>query len=69
MQSSVPELIDLSKESESTVESYGPDARKPGQGVYRARLFEAGRRAAREFLDRWNWEDYLRECSGVTRPG
>jgi NTE family protein len=31
----------------------------------RARLFEAGRRAAREFLDRWNWDDYLHECRGV----
>ena len=30
MQSSVPELTDLSKESEHTFELYGPDARKPG---------------------------------------
>src|SRR6266568_4450305 len=30
MQSSVPELTDLSKEPESTFELYGPDARKPG---------------------------------------
>ena len=30
MQSSVPELVDLSKEPESTFEMYGPDARKPG---------------------------------------
>ena len=30
MQTSVPELTDLSKESEKTLERYGPDARKPG---------------------------------------
>ncbi|MEO8129817.1 MAG: DUF1501 domain-containing protein [Bryobacteraceae bacterium] len=30
MQTSVPELMDLSKESESTFEMYGPEARKPG---------------------------------------
>ena len=31
----------------------------------RAQLFEAGRRAAREFLGRWDWEQYLRACRGV----
>ena len=30
MQSSVPEVMDLSKESEATFELYGPDAKKPG---------------------------------------
>ncbi len=30
MQMSVPELVDLSKESPSVVDSYGPDVRKPG---------------------------------------
>jgi uncharacterized protein (DUF1501 family) len=30
MQTSVPELMDLSKEPEKTFEMYGPDARKPG---------------------------------------
>ncbi len=30
MQSSVPELTDLSQESEKTLELYGPDSRKPG---------------------------------------
>jgi hypothetical protein len=30
MQASVPELTDLSMESESTMELYGPDAKKPG---------------------------------------
>ncbi len=30
MQASVPELVDISKEKESTLEMYGPDVRKPG---------------------------------------
>jgi hypothetical protein len=30
MQTSVPELMDLSKESDSTFEMYGPESRKPG---------------------------------------
>lgn len=30
MQSSVPEVMDLSKESEATFELYGPDAKRPG---------------------------------------
>src|SRR5438105_1808958 len=30
MQTSVPDLMDLSKEPESTFESYGPDSRRPG---------------------------------------
>lgn len=34
MQSSVPDLTDLSKEPESTFERYGPDARKPGTFAY-----------------------------------
>ena len=30
MQMSVPDLVDLSKESQSTLDMYGPDAKKPG---------------------------------------
>ena len=30
MQTSVPDLMDLSKEPESTFEMYGPESRKPG---------------------------------------
>ena len=30
MQMSVPDLVDLSKESQSVIESYGPDVNKPG---------------------------------------
>ncbi len=34
MQSSVPDLTDLSKEPESTFEMYGPDSRRPGSYAY-----------------------------------
>jgi len=45
MQSSVPELIDLSKEPESTFELYGPESRKPGS--YAANCLLARRLAER----------------------
>src|SRR5262249_40454407 len=45
MQSSVPELIDLSKEPARTFELYGPDARKPG--TYAANCLMARRLAER----------------------
>src|SRR6185436_13610207 len=38
MQSSVPELMDLSKEPESVFEMYGPDSRKPGTYAYNCLL-------------------------------
>src|SRR5262249_3166223 len=45
MQSSVPELTDLSKEPEKTFERYGPDSRKPG--TYAANCILARRLAER----------------------
>jgi hypothetical protein len=45
MQSSVPELIDLSQESERTFELYGPESRKPGS--YAANCLLARRLAER----------------------
>ncbi len=45
MQTSVPELMDLSKEPESVLQMYGPDARKPGS--YAANCLLARRLAER----------------------
>ena len=45
MQTSVPELTDLSKEPASTFELYGPDSRKPG--TYAANCLMARRLAER----------------------
>jgi hypothetical protein len=38
MQTSVPELTDISSESESTLEMYGPDVKKPGSFAYNCLL-------------------------------
>jgi hypothetical protein len=58
MQSSVPELTDLSQESEATVESYGPDARKPGTFAYNCllarRLAERGVRFIQLYHRDWD---------------
>jgi hypothetical protein len=46
MQTSVPELMDLKKEPDSTFEMYGPDSRKPG--TYAANCLLARRLAERD---------------------
>ena len=46
MQTSVPELMDLSKEPDSVFEMYGPDSRKPG--TYAANCLLARRLAERD---------------------
>lgn len=58
MQSSVPELTDLSKEPAAVVESYGPDARKPGTFAYNCllarRLAERGVRFIQLYHRDWD---------------
>jgi hypothetical protein len=58
MQSSVPDLIDLSKEPAGTVELYGPDARKPGSYAYNClmarRLAERGVRFIQIYHRDWD---------------
>lgn len=58
MQTSVPELTDLSKESEKVLETYGPDARKPGTFAYNCiqarRLAERGVRYIQLFHRGWD---------------
>jgi hypothetical protein len=58
MQSSVPELTDLSKESDKTIERYGPDARKPGTFAFNCilarRLAERGVRFIQLFHRGWD---------------
>jgi hypothetical protein len=63
MQTSVPELTDLSKEPEKTFERYGPDARRPG--TYAAncllarRLAERGVRFIQLFHRGWDQHNNL----------
>ena len=58
MQSSVPELVDVSQEPESTFELYGEDARQPGTFAYNCllsrRLAERGVRFVQLFQRGWD---------------
>lgn len=58
MQTSVPELTDLSKESATVVDTYGPDARKPGTFAYNCllarRLAERGVRFIQLYHRDWD---------------
>jgi hypothetical protein len=58
MQSSVPELTDLSKEPQSTWDLYGPDARQPGTFAYNCllarRMAERGVRFTQIYKRGWD---------------
>ena len=77
MQSSVPELADLSKEPESTFELYGPESRKPG--TYAANCLLARRLAERgvRFIQLFHrgWDQHARlpeqirvQCQATDQP-
>jgi hypothetical protein len=61
MQSSVPELADLSKEPQSTWDLYGPDAKEPGTFAYNClmarRLAERGVRFTQIYKRGWDMHD------------
>ncbi|HLX46235.1 MAG TPA: DUF1501 domain-containing protein [Bryobacteraceae bacterium] len=63
MQSSVPELTDLSKESPETFDMYGPDSRKPGtyaaNCILARRLAERGVRFIQLFHRGWDQHNNL----------
>jgi uncharacterized protein (DUF1501 family) len=58
MQASVPDLMDVSKESQATIDMYGPEARKPGTFAANAllarRLVERGVRFVQLFHRGWD---------------
>ena len=77
MQTSVPELMDLSKEPDSVFEMYGPDSRKPG--TYAANCLLARRLAERDvrFIQLYHrgWDqhdnlprDMALQCQGTDQP-
>jgi Protein of unknown function (DUF1501) len=77
MQTSVPDLMDLSKEPESVFELYGPDSRKPG--TYAANCLLARRLAERNvrFIQLYHrgWDqhkdlprDMALQCKGTDQP-
>jgi uncharacterized protein YdcH (DUF465 family) len=72
MQSSVPELTDLSKEPARTFELYGPDARKPGtfaaNCLLARRMAERGVRFIQLFHRGWDQHNELpKQISGQAR--
>jgi hypothetical protein len=77
MQTSVPDLMDLSKEPESVFELYGPESRKPG--TYAANCLLARRLAERNvrFIQLYHrgWDqhrdlprDLALQCKGTDQP-
>jgi hypothetical protein len=77
MQSSVPELIDLSKEPEHVLKMYGPDASKPGTYAYNCllarRLAERGVRFIQLYHRDWDHHGKLPEgmpkrCAETDQP-
>jgi hypothetical protein len=77
MQASVPDLIDVSDEPESTFELYGPDARKPGtfgaSCLLARRMAERGVRFIQIFHRGWDHHGQLPrdlpvQCKDVDQP-
>jgi len=76
MQSSVPELTDLSSEPDYIFDLYGPDSRKPGTFAYNCllarRLAERGVRCSQVFIRGWDQHGNLTgdlplQCGDVDR--
>lgn len=77
MQTSVPELMDISKEPESVLEMYGPEVRIPGTFAANAllarRLSERGVRFVQLYHRGWDQHSHLSEhlpkqCRDVDQP-
>ena len=77
MQTSVPDLLDLAQEPESTFELYGPDARKPGTFAYCSllarRMVERGVRLVQLFHRGWDQhanlpKDLPNQCRDIDQP-
>jgi hypothetical protein len=77
MQSSMPELTDLSREDAKTIELYGPDVKKPGSFANTAltarRLVEKGVRFVQVYHNNWDHHGNLAnrmpsQCKDVDQP-
>ncbi|MGH7172073.1 MAG: DUF1501 domain-containing protein, partial [Gemmataceae bacterium] len=77
MQSSVPELMDLSRETKQVLDSYGPDVHKPGtfaaSCLLARRLTERGVRFVQIFHRGWDQHfniggDLPNQCRDVDQP-
>ncbi|MCR9292344.1 MAG: DUF1501 domain-containing protein [bacterium] len=74
MQTAVPELVDLSKESRATLDKYGPDVEKPGSfaasAILARRMMERGVRFVQIFHRGWDQHgnisgDLPKQCQDV----
>jgi hypothetical protein len=77
MQSSVPELVDISKETADTLDMYGPEVKEPGTFAYNCllarRLAERGVRFTQVFLRGWDHHGNLPKqipnlCKAMDQP-
>jgi hypothetical protein len=77
MQTSVPDLTDVSKESEATLEMYGPDVKKPGSFAYNCllarRMAERGVRFIQLYHRGWDQHNNLpkrirEQCKDTDQP-
>jgi len=77
MQTSVPDLVDLSKEDKKVIESYGPEVNKPGSFAHSAivarRLVERGVRAVQILHRGWDQHGNLpkeigNQCKDTDQP-
>ena len=77
MQTSVPELTDISDESENTLDMYGPDVKKPGtfaaNCLLARRMAERGVRFTQVFIRQWDQHgnlpnDIRRQCKIIDQP-
>jgi uncharacterized protein (DUF1501 family) len=77
MQTSVPELTDLSREPQKVLEMYGPDVHKPGTFAYTAlmarRLVERGVRFVQIYHNNWDHHSNVAgrmpdQCRDVDQP-
>ena len=73
MQTSVPELADLSKEPKSTWDLYGPDAKEPGTFAYNClmarRMAERGVRFTQVYKRGWDMHDNVTGTLADHLPG
>jgi hypothetical protein len=77
MQTSVPELTDISKESQATLDMYGPDVKKPGTFAYNCllarRMAERGVRFTQLYHRGWDQHNSLprrirEQCKDTDQP-
>ena len=77
MQTSVPEMTDISGESKTTLEMYGPDVSKPGtfaaNCLLARRMAERGVRFTQIFIRQWDQhgtlpKDIRRQCAIIDQP-